>query len=166
MSTRNQVAYLKWLNANHPAFYRRAVGNVPTDVRGRDGLGSLGWINFLVQAIATVGSAVIAKKQVDKQVALQKKALALSDAQASADRTQAAQFELLEVNTKRAQAGQPPVDLSGRVVNTAALPTPAALRQYASTRAAATLIPGIPDVATYLGGALLGFGLLKVLKVL
>lgn len=160
-ATRNQVAYLKWLAANHPAIYRRAVSSVPTDVR----LSGLGWINFVVQAIATVGSAVLGKKQVDKQVALQKKALALSDAQAAADRTQAAQLALLEVNTKRAQAGLPPVDLQGKVVNTAALPTPSALAPYTQTTAT-TLIPGVPDMVTYIGGALLGLGALRVAKVI
>lgn len=158
--TAAQIAYLKWLASRHPALYRRAISNVPTDIT----LGSLGWINFVVQAIATVGSAVIAKKQVDKQVSLQKKALQLSDAQAAADRQQAAQLALLEVNTKRAQAGEPPVDINGNVVNTARLPTPSALAPYTST--SGTIIPGVPNIVTYLGGALLGFGLLRAAKVL
>lgn len=158
--TKAQIGYLKWLASRHPALYRRAVNNVPTDIT----LGSLGWINFVVQAIATVGSAVVAKKQVDKQVSLQKKALALSDAQAAQDRDQAAKLALLEVNTKRAQAGLPPVDLSGNVINTAVLPTPSALAPYTST--SGTIIPGVPNLVTYLGGALVGFGLLRAAKVL
>lgn len=159
--THAQIAYLKWLNARHPALYRKAVKSAPRDIT----LGSLGWINFVVQAIATVGSAVLGKKQVDKQVALQKKALALSDAQASADRTQAAELALLEVNTKRAQAGLPPVDLTGKVVNTAVLPTPSALAPYTATRAA-TIIPGVPNWLTYIGGGALAFGLLKAARIL
>lgn len=161
--TAAQVAYLKWLAHRHPALYRRATSNVPTDIT----LGSLGWINFVVQAIATVGSAVIAKKQVDKQVSLQKKALQLSDAQAAADRQQAGALALLEVNTKRAQAGQPPVDINGNVINTARLPTPSALAPYTGGGSSAgTIIPGVPNIVTYLGGALLGFGLLRAAKVL
>lgn len=168
MSTtaKNQVAFLKWLNHEHPAIYRKTMRSLPTDVRLK-GLGSLGWINFLVQAVATVGSAVLGKKQVDKQVALQKKALALSDAQAAADRTQAAQLELLEVNTKRAQAGLPPVDLSGKVVNTGPLPTPSALVPYGgATTAKATLIPGVPNVVTYVGGGILALLALRMAKVI
>lgn len=163
--TRNQIAFLKWLASKHPAIYQRALRNVPADI-ALNGLGAMGWINFVVQAIATVGSAVLGKKQVDKQVALQKKALALSDAQASADRAQAAQLALLEVNTKRAQVGQPPVDINGNVINTAKLPTPAALTQYAPPQVSATLIPGVPDMVTYLGGALLGLGALRAAKVI
>ena len=164
-ATRNQVSYLKWLAYKYPAIYRRAVANIPTDVRLNGGLGSMGWINFVVQAIATVGSAVLGKKQVDKQVAVQKKALQLQDAQAALDRAQALQVELLEVNTKRAQAGLPPVDAAGKVINTAKLPTPTALAPYTQTTAA-TLIPGVPDVVTYVGGALLGLGALRVAKVI
>lgn len=159
--TTAQIAYLKWLNARHPALYRKAVASAPRDIT----LGRLGWINFVVQAIATVGSAVLGKKQVDKQVALQKKALALSDAQAAADRTQAAELALLEVNTKRAQAGLPPVDLTGKVVNTGALPTPSALAPYTTTTAT-TLIPGVPNWLTYIGGGALAFGLLKAARIL
>jgi hypothetical protein len=164
-TTANQVAYLKWLASAHPAIYRKTMRSLPTDVRLK-GLGELGWINFLVQAIATVGSAVIGKKQVDKQVSVQKKALALSDAQAAADRTQAAQLELLEVNTKRAQAGLGPVDLTGKLLNTAGLPTPSALVPYGGKTTTATLIPGVPNLVTYAGGAVLVLLALRMAKVI
>jgi hypothetical protein len=134
------------------------------------GVGQLGWINFLVQAIATVGSAVMQKKQIDKQVDLQKKALKVSDAQATADRTQAAKFKLLEVNTARAQAGLPPVDLAGNLVNTDALRMPITLAPYTvngvPVTSRATFIPGVPNTVAYVGGGLLGLALLRTLKVI
>jgi hypothetical protein len=180
-TTRAQVGYLKWLAIEHPAIYRRVATNAATDITMLRGLGSLGWINFLIQAIATAGSAVMGKKAVDKQVALQKKSLALSDAQAAADRDQAFKMKLLEVNTTRAQSGLPPVDASGKVINIDALPAPPSLARFANAitvtgtpgaagttvvRAASTLIPGVPNLVTYGGGALLGVGLLRMLKVI
>jgi hypothetical protein len=157
----NQIGYLKWLAANHPRTFRDTMLRVQASMP-LAGLGQLGWLNFVIQAIATVGSAVAQKKQVDKQVSLQKKALALSDAQASADRVQAAQIELLHVNTERAAAGLPPVDLQGKPVNTGALATPKVLAPYVKST---TIIPGVPDVATYLGAAAAAAALLKVARV-
>lgn len=155
----NQVLYMRWLAKNHPALYVDAVQKSQLAEAQAQALGyldegeGLGWINFLVQAIATVGSAVVGKKQVDKQVALQKKALALSDAQATADRVQAAQLKLLEVNTDRVQRGLPPVNLQGQPVAASSLPLPNALKPY--TTASAPIIPGVPDWATYSAGGVL-----------
>ncbi len=161
----NQLAYLKWLAIAHPDIYRKVVARAKAISRNA-GLGELGWINFVVQAIATVGSTLLQKKQIDKQVALQKKALALSDAQAAADREQAVKFKLLEVNTTRAQNGLPPVDILGKVIPSGSLPTPSALAPYAKAGSSATLLPGVPNVVTYTGGGLLGLLLLRQLKVL
>lgn len=166
----NQVTYMRWLAVHHPALYNDAIRNaVASEISARQ-LGyldedeQLGWINFVVQAVATVGSAVIGKKQIDKQVGVQKKALALSDAQASADRAQAAQIKLLEVNTDRAQRNLPPVDIRGVVINPASLPLPAALRPYST--ASATWLPGVPNYVTIGAGGALAFLLARRAGVL
>lgn len=166
----NQVTYLRWVAKEHPALFAQVEANAINNEIAARQLGyvdddeTLGWLNFVLQAVATVGSAVMGKKQVDKQVALQKKALVLSDAQAAADREQAAQFKLLEVNTERLSRGLPPVNLQGQVVNPASLPLPASLAPY--TAASGPLIPGVPNLLTYAGGAVLGFALLKRFGVL
>lgn len=163
VADQNQVTYLRWLSREHPALYARSMLAARRDLRG---LGRLGWINFVIQAVATVGSAVVAKKQVDKQVAVQKKALALSDAQAAADREQAAKFALLDTNTKRAQAGLPPVDITGNVIAPQTLPNAQALLPFtAQQNLAPTWIRGVPNYVTGIGAVVLGLGLLKLARV-
>lgn len=154
----NQVTYLKWLAIAHPDIYAKVVSRLRI---ANTQLGQLGWINFVIQAVAMAGSAVMQKKQIDKQVALQKKALTLSDAQATADRNQQAKLALLETNTARAQAGLAPVDINGKVIGPLALPTPTALQPYAGGPTAGTLIPGVPNYVTYGAGALAAVLLLR-----
>lgn len=161
---RNRVAFLRWLSTAHPDLYRASIAKARA--RGGIGLGRMGWINFVVQAVATVGSAVLQKKQVDKQVALQKKGLALSDAQAQADREQQAALALLEVNAKRAAVGQPPVDITGKVLAQASLPTPSALTPYVGQSASGgQWITGVPNYVTGIGAAVLAVGVAKLARV-
>jgi hypothetical protein len=172
----NQVAYFKWLHSVRPKLFGQVIASMERGgpLQGRGGLANqgdgLGWINELVQGIASVGTALMQKQQIDKQVNAQKKALALSDAQAAADRTVQANLALLEVNTRRAQAGLGPVDITGRPINTGALPTPLALVPYTpngvAVGPAVTIIPGVPDTVTYVGGALLGLAALRSFKVI
>lgn len=159
---RNQVAFLRWLARDHPELYGKAL-RVARNASA--GLGRMGWIQAVVQAVAAVGSAVVQKKQIDKQVSLQKKALELSDAQAAAEREQAAKLALLEVNTKRAQAGLPPVDMTGAVIPSAALPNPSALAPF-TPQGSTQFIPGVPNYVTGIGGALVVLVLLRATKVI
>lgn len=115
MSDQAQINFLRWLSAYSPGFYSEVVRRATP--RG------LGWINFVVQGVAAAGSLVMQKKQSDKAVKLQKQALAASSAQAAADREQATKLALIEVNTKRAQAGLGPVDINGTLILGAQLPT-------------------------------------------
>lgn len=123
-----QVLFFRWLAKTHPTVY--------APVARKLALGSLGdlagWVDTLVTALATVGTAVIAKKQADKQISAQKAA----DAQARAD---AIKTELLNINLQRAQAGLPPVDQNGNVIPASALPTlPTPQAAYAAANSAAT----------------------------
>lgn len=169
----NQVTYLRWLAHRHPELYRQAAKSARAAVAAGETLGhysdddeQLGWINFVIQAVTTAASAVLQKKQVDKQVDLQKKALALSDVQANKDRQQAAQLQLLDVNTKRAQAKLPPVDINGIPIAATSLPVPAGLSPYVAA-ADRTVIPGVSNTITYsVGGVLLAAIGAKALKLI
>lgn len=149
----NQVTYLKWLAVAHPDIYRDVMQQL-TLAEPLGDLGELGWINLVIQAVGIAAGAAMQKKQIDKQAGLAKKQLATEAAQMAADRDQAAKLALLEVNTKRAQAGLPPVDITGKVIGAATLPTPSALVPYAGGPTASTLIPGVPNYVTYGGAAL------------
>lgn len=160
MSEATEVTYLRWLAKEHPDIYRVAIQHATEAQTTARELGYIdeyddgegfGWLNFVIQAAAMAVSAVGQKKAIDKQVSLQKKALALSDAQAAADREQQLKLKLLDVNTERAKAGLPIVGLDGKPIVPSTLPVPAALKPY--TSAAPTWIPGVPNVVT--GGAAL-----------
>ena len=110
----NRVLFFRWLAANHPKLYApvaREVADVPA-------MGALGWVDTLINAIAQVGGAVMAKKAADKNAKTASKA-AESEAAARAD---ALKTELLNINLQRAQAGLPPVDEYGRVIQSAQVP--------------------------------------------
>jgi len=159
-----QVNYLRWLSEAHPDVFRVAISRARSNAAV--GLGRLGWINFVIQAVAMAGSAVMQKKQIDKSVSLQKKALAIQDAQATADREQQLKLALLDVNTKRAANGQPPVDITGKVIPGSALPVPSALKTFMpATLTASTWITGVPNYVTAGGGLLGTVVLLKALRV-
>lgn len=111
--------YIAWLARENPRVYERvvAVAQKASLNRKLAGLGALsGWLDTLVNAAVTVGGTLVAKKQADKAADLQKK-------QQAAD----LQLALLGVNTQRAQAGLPPVDINGKIIPSATLPAPAAL---------------------------------------
>jgi hypothetical protein len=124
MSTKTDDAkklFLAWLAREQPLVFARtvAVAKKTSLDRRLSGLGDLsGWLDTLVGAAVTVGGTLIAKKQADQAASLQKKQQA-SDLQ----------LALLGVNTQRAQAGFPPVDINGNVIPSAALPMPAALNR-------------------------------------
>jgi hypothetical protein len=158
----NRVTYLKWLAVAHPDVYRKAMAGANNL---DEELGELGWINLVIQGVAIAAGAVAQKKQIDKTVALQKKALLQQDAQASKDRDAAAQLHLLDVNTERAKAGLPPVDITGKVIAGASLPTPRALAPY-DANPPPSLIPGVHNYVTYGAGALALVLLLKSFKVI
>lgn len=105
-----QVLYLKWLRVHHPDIWRRAISTNPGTREG------LGWITAVVNAVVAAGSLVMAKKQASKQLSLQKKQLAQDAAAQEAARIDALKLALLETNTRRAQAGLPPVDENGRPI--------------------------------------------------
>jgi hypothetical protein len=160
-----QVNYLRWLSDEHPALYNRAIRGAQLRV-SRAGLAGdeegLGWINLVIQAVGIAAGAAVQKKQIDKSVALQKKAMAADDAQRAADRDAMVKLQLLEVNTKRAAAGLPPVDITGKVIPGAALPTPSALAPIipiAQGGGQSTLLPGVPNYVTYGVGGLAALGI-------
>lgn len=113
---RARLDYLRWLSRFAPKLYADAMR------QERSGLSGLGWINLVIQAVAAVGSAVMAKKQGDKAAKLQAKAIAADQAGQEAARRDALKVALLDINTKRAQSGLPPVDADGKVIGQAQLP--------------------------------------------
>lgn len=113
---RARLDYLRWLSRYSPKLYALAM-NQP-----RSGLSGLGWINLVIQAVAAVGSAIMSKKQGDKAAKLQAKAIAADQAAQEAARKDALKVALLDINTKRAQSGLPPVDENGKVIGAAQLP--------------------------------------------
>lgn len=159
-----RVNYLRWLSQADPALYRRAIA------AGRSyeavGLGELGWINLVLQAVGIAAGAVTQKKAIDKQASLAKSQLKADVAARAADREAQLKVQLLEVNTERARAGLPPVDITGKVIPGSALPVPAALASIVpKTLQAATWIPGVPNYVTAIGGAVALFLGLKAAKV-
>lgn len=129
-SDRAQVTYLRWLAKEHPeTFHKIAAPSLRSNLNG------LGWIAALANAVLQVGSAVLQKKQNDKAFKLQKQTLAVQDAQVAADRAQSFKLALLDVNTKRAQAGLPPVDAQGNPIASQTLPMPSALAPFANVGA-------------------------------
>lgn len=153
-----RLDYLRWLSRFDPKLYAHAMR------QERAGLSGLGWINLVIQAVAAVGSAVMAKKQGDKAAKLQAKAIAADQAAQEAARKDALKVALLDINTKRAQGGLPPVDENGKVIGAAQLPAaPANLAPlYAQAGVAVPTSSGFPlAVALGIGGAgLLGLYLL------
>lgn len=149
-----QVLFFRWLAKTHPRVYAPVARQLA--------LGSLGdlsgWVDTLVNALATVGTAVIAKKQADKQISAQKAA----DAQARAD---AIKSELLRINLERAQQGMPPVDQNGNVIPASALPTlPTPQAAYAAAQSSASsgnFLSSIPTWAWVAGGAFVVFLIIK-----
>lgn len=108
----NRLAFFRWLAKTHPGIYAPAAPMLAKGP-GLSGLG--GWADTIVNALATVGSAVLAKKVADKQVSAQTKA-------DSAARADALAAQLLQINFQRAQAGLPPVDANGNVIPGSSLP--------------------------------------------
>lgn len=153
-----RLDYLRWLSRFDPKLYKRATAPAHA------GLSGLGWINFVVQAVAMVGSAVMAKKQAKKQDALAKKALAAESAAAEAARKDAMKVALLDINTKRAQTGLPPVDENGKVIGFAQLPpAPANLAPFYNQAGVAVPVAGANNLPLYL--SLGGLGLLAVFLI-
>ncbi len=153
-----KLEYLRWLSRFDPALYRHGM-----KPRGSRGLGALGWINLVIQAVAAIGSAVVQKKQGDKAAKLQSQAIKADQAAQEAARKDAMKIALLDINTKRAQSGLPPVDESGKVIPSSQLPpAPAALAPlYAQAGAQVPTAHGVSPVM--IGGALLGVGALVYL---
>lgn len=147
-----QVLFFRWLAKTHPKIYAPVAKPLALG-----GLGDLaGWVDTLVSSLATVGTAIIAKKQMDKQVSAQKSA----DAQARAD---ALKTELLSINLQRAQAGLPPVDMNGNVIPQSALaplPTPQAA-YYAAQTSGGFSFSSVPVWAWLAGGAVVALLVLR-----
>lgn len=153
----SQVLFFRWLAKTHPRIY--------APVARRLALGALGdldgWVDTLVSALATVGTAVIAKKAADKQISAQKAA----DAQTRADALKA---ELLQINLQRAQQGLPPVDQNGNVIPQSALPTlPTPQAAYAAANAAgardsfSNFFSSVPTWAWIAGAGVLALVILR-----
>lgn len=123
----NRVLFFRWLAAKHPKLY----APVAAEVNAAPSMADLGWIDTLISAIAQVGGAVMAKKVADKNARVAS-AQAQSDAAARAD---ALKVELLNVNLQRAQAGLPPVDEYGHVIQSAQVPgLPTNAQAYAAAQ--------------------------------
>ncbi len=153
-----RLNYLRWLSRFDPKLYRVAM------IQPKTGLSGLGWINLVIQAVAAVGTAVMQKKQGDKAAKLQSKAIAADQAAQEAARKDALKVALLDINTKRAQAGLPPVDENGKTIGAAQLPpVPSSLAPlYSQAGVAVPTSSGFPLTAALgIGGVgLLGLYLL------
>ena len=133
---RAQFNFLRWLSVHDPQLYQKVIAKhfSGSPLYAGDALGSLGnlgWIAALANALIQVGGAVVQKKQQDKAFDLQKKTLAVQDAQLAADRVSQLKLALLDINQKRAANGLGPVDLNGNAIASQSLPMPAALAPYA-----------------------------------
>lgn len=144
-----QVNFLRWVAAVDPKLYHEKVSTL----RPPEGLGELGWINFVVQAAVAVGSAVAAKRKKKKAEKAAKKAAALQAKEDAAAAAEAQRLQLIQINAQRAQAGMMPVNSGGQLINTAILPMPPELRTYGtSIRASAPAVNYTPFLIA--GGAL------------
>lgn len=112
----SRILFFRWLAANHPKIYLPVAKRLAAEAR----LGDLaGWADTLVSALATVATAVVAKKTADRQMDAQKKQLLSEQAQRDAE----LKATLLSINLQRAQSGLPPVDEHGNVVSSSSLPS-------------------------------------------
>lgn len=156
-----RLRYLRWLSKADPAIYSKAMAHAATE----DGLGDLGWINFVIQGVLAAGSLVMQKKQSDKAEKLAKKQIAADQASQEAARADALKIALLDTNTKRAAAGLPPVDINGKVIPDAMLPAPAGqLAQAYTPQAVAAREAGFSIQPMYL--VLGGVALIAVIYLL
>jgi hypothetical protein len=116
----NRMLFLRWVAKTHPQIFAQTSALVTRE----NLLGELsGWGEAIVAAIGTIGSTLIAKKAADSKNSAEAKANAANNAAAL-------QTQLLQVNLQRAQAGQPPVDINGKVIPGASLPIPQPLQSY------------------------------------
>lgn len=149
-----RLDYLRWLSKFSPSIYREVTK--PQAVK----LGTLGWINFVVQAVLAAGSLVMQNKQADKANKLAKQQIKNEAAANEAARKDALKVALLDTNTKRAQAGLPPVDENGRVIPQSQLPAaPANLAPYYQQSGAAVPVAGSNNIPLYVGVGVLGLGI-------
>jgi hypothetical protein len=149
-----QFAYLRWLSGAAPTVYQRAVAKVNANDDGS--LSDLGWIQAVVQLVAAAGSAVMAKKQQDKQIKAQKQAQKLADAETVRVENELRET-LVKVNTARVQKGLPPIDANGNIIPGSDLPTPNNLQNFVG----APILGGMNPMYLVLGAAgLLGVALL------
>jgi len=127
-----QLRYLRWLSRADPQMYSLAMAH------GNAALGDYeeglqGWADTIVNAAVAVGGALLAKKQSDAQVALQKKQMQADALAAEAARQDTLKLALIDINTKRAAQGQPPVDANGQIIPSNQLPILSSLPAVAGT---------------------------------
>ncbi len=148
-----RLEYLRWLSKFSPKIYREVTR--PQAVK----LGNLGWINFVVQAVLAAGSLVMQNKQAAKANKLAQTQIKNEAAANEAARKDALKVALLDTNTKRAQAGLPPVDENGKVIPSTQLPNvPANLAPY-YPQVGAAIPPSVSGYLPYVGVGALGLGL-------
>lgn len=152
-ATENRILYLRWLRAAQPSAYAQAM-------RALRGDGRLGadW-SSIIGAVTSAAGAVMQKKQQDKQFALQKKQMEI-DAEAQKAAT------LLTVNTQRAQAGLPPVDINGNVIPGSQLPAATSVLQQAGAAVGVPANSGAFASGNAIYYILGGFGLLAVVLLM
>jgi hypothetical protein len=106
---KNQLLFMKWLARNYPAIYNAHLLAKDTDQQ------LSGFFDAIASGLKTVGSTISQVIQSAPEIIQQYGATK-------------AQLDLIKVNLSRAQAGQPPLDASGKAIASVpgTLPTDAA----------------------------------------
>lgn len=153
-STEARIRYLRWLSVADPNLLAAAAAKSGKQLGDYDTLE--GWADTLVSAAVTVAGTVLAKKQADAQLALQRQQMKADAAAADAARQDALRVALLQTNTDRAARGLPPVDANGVVITSSQLPQLSA-SQLSPTYATSS---GVPAWMWIAGAGALAFALL------
>lgn len=155
-SEQAKLNYLRWLSRADPQMFAMGLSVADRALGDYDTLE--GWADTIVNAVVTVGGAVLAKKQADAQLAMQKKQMQLDAQAADAARQDALRVTLLQTNMQRAQAGMPPIDINGNVIPSSQLPQ---LPATAATPAMMSTSGSIPSWVWLAGAGALALAFLS-----
>jgi hypothetical protein len=167
---RGPAGLVLWLRKYQPAVYAQLVATVPevADIEAtirQQEAGGLGWLANIGKAIAG-----FAKNAMPKLVSALPKIAATAVDVGSQVYVAKQQKKLIDSQIKQAELNQPPLqtaEVPGQLVQVRDPVTGAPMQQPAvRLTQRPTLIPGVPDPVTYIGGGLLALALLKRFRVL
>lgn len=163
IAERGPAGLVLWLRQDQPAIYRQLMATVPEVAQietliQQEESGGLGWL-------ANIGSAIagFARNALPKLVASLPQIASTAVDVAGQVYVAKQQKKLIDSQIKQAELNQPPL-ATAVVPNqyvTTVNPVTGAREVQPAVTLRQTIIPGVPDVVTYGGGALLALALAK-----